>query len=227
MAKLAAAAMAATIAATSAGAVTISVEDNGSFSGGGAFALETFESVGAGEVGDALLTSVGVVSSLGGTGTGTTVVGSGTQLAIKSEADGNLGGRTNVTPGGTQFLDSNDTFGMSLVLEIGRLFDTIAFTLTDAADQGATLEIDASNGESMVAELAALANANVQLVTVRFGQPIDSATITLRDDVLNDGFGIDDIFVGSVPLPASMLFMVSALIAVGVVRMRRRKAQSS
>ena len=220
----AALATAALIGASAASAVTIDVEADGVFdTRGGTFTLETFESQTPGEVGAVLMTGIGQIFSLGGTGGGSTVVDTGTELAIKDEADGNLGGRFNVTPGGSQFLDSNDTTGMGLIIDIGEAFSTIAFSLTDAADVGATMTITGANNAVLAtASLSDLANSNLQLVTITFDMPTTFAAISLSNDRLNDGFGIDDVYVGTVPLPASALLMLAGLGAISVLRTKRR-----
>ncbi|MEM9343999.1 MAG: VPLPA-CTERM sorting domain-containing protein [Pseudomonadota bacterium] len=224
--KAAALSAAALIWASAASAVTITVEADGTFAtNGGVYEVETFESLATGEVGPLLGTGVGTFLSLGGTGSGGTVVGSGTELAIKNEGDGNLGGRFNTTLGGEQFLDSNDAFGVGIAFDLGgSLFDTIAFSLTDATDQGATLTIEATDGTAMSTSLSGLGNGNLQLVTIKFDTLVSFAIVTLEDDILNDGFGIDDVYVGTVPLPAAALLMLAGLGAVGALRMKRHTA---
>lgn len=218
--------IAAAFGASTASAVTVSIVQGGTFDASvGSFVLEDFEDATPGVVGPSLATSVGTLFTLGGTGTGATVVGDGTELVVKDETtDSNLGGRFNVTPFGSKFVDSNDTDGMGLLIDIGEAFTTIAFSLTDVADVGATMTITASDGVVLAAEtLSKLSDANLQLVTVTFSEAVDFAGITLENSKLNDGFGIDDIYVGTIPLPASAILLLTGLGLIGALRRRQNR----
>lgn len=174
-------------------------------------------------------TAVGIFDTLGGKGTGSSVIGTGTDLAVRTKGK-NHSGRKNTTPGGQFYLDSNDTFGIgwNVGLAGDMSFNSVAFSLSDAADQGARLEISAM-GE-VLDTLVKLPNANVKFVVISFEEMIQSAMInftnfgkgeTLRT---NDGFGIDDATVASVspvPVPAAGLLLLGALGGLGL-RARRK-----
>jgi hypothetical protein len=205
---------------------------------------EDFETLGAalgeGEVGTDFATAVGTFNTLGGTGSGGTVNGlpgnSGTELALR---DGDTHGRVNTVPtGGSWYLDSNDTHGMSWDVSTGASFDTVVFTLIDGSDTGAFLRISAEGASYEQRVGGALANGNASIVVVSFGQMMSAALIeignyTSNDAMhLNDGFAVDGMRVGvagagpnnpsPVPLPASGLLLAGAL---GLAGWRARKSR--
>ncbi|WP_425082251.1 hypothetical protein [Ruegeria arenilitoris] len=225
---------------TSAQALTIDVSQyDGSAYGNGQGVFEGFEVHGAvhgeGEVANGFSTAVGTFSTLGGVGTGGTVSGlpgnSGSMLALR---EGNVFGRENVSPnGGSWFLDSNDTWGLNwdVALAGGKLFTKLIFTVSDASDVGGFLRISTGGQNHEVRTGGKLSNGNVQLVTIDFGAPTNSATIALanysslggNNPVRNDGFSIDGVQIAAVPLPPSILLLGGALFGLGFVSYRRRR----
>jgi hypothetical protein len=221
------------LASGTAGAATISMETysapayRAALASLGTVATEGFEDADIGELapGSALATAVGSFSTLGGVGTGKSVTGSGENLSVRQ---GTVFGRSNSTAGGTRFLDSNDTWGLSWAVATGSRFDRLIFVLTDAADAGAIWTMTV--GET-VTSLSRLGNGNRRIVSVLFDDPVDSAELTFANTrrgvfTTNDGFGIDDAAVNvapaPVPLPAGVALLTGALGILGVCR--RRKA---
>lgn len=223
---------AALVWASAAAAVTIDVEtwSTGAYdtatAGWAQKTVETFEGFSMGQITGPLATDVGSFATLGGTGSGASIIGDmpgntdkGTDLAIRTAPNH---GRVNTTTGGKTFLDSNDTLGMvwAVALAGGTMFDRLVFSLSDAADQGATLSILA--GDSELTTFVGKTNGVVQLIEIRFGSLVSGATITLSNNgKLNDGFAVDDVTVGAVPLPAGGVLLLTGLGGLALFRRRR------
>lgn len=187
---------------------------------GAIVAQEDFESLAAGEQSGSLSTGVGAFVTLGGVGGGQTVSGTpgntGTGLYLR---DAPVFGRTNTTAGGSNFLDSNDTLGMSWTVSGLGQFNSLLFNLSDVGDSGGDLSVSAG-GSVLDTILRGRAGSLIDTVLISFDSLVDEATITLRKSKLDDGFGIDDVVVASdvapVPLPAAgwlLLAGVGALFA--------------
>jgi hypothetical protein len=198
-----------------------------------------------GGVGSPFSTGVGDFQTLGGTGSGGTVNNAdntftgtggthpndGTQLAIR---DGNVFGRVSTTaaltdvPGNDKFLDSNDTFGIIWDVALGgRAFREILFTLTDAADTGATMTITSNDGGSF--QFQSQSSSNQKTVLIDFGASVTGARILFENTSkygprTNDGFALDDIAISAVPLPASFFLLGAGIAGLGAMRRKRRTA---
>lgn len=229
---------------SSAWATTINITDfsdsafNNATSNLGNVVTEDFEDLGGeGEVtpGTSLSTDVGSFTTVGGTGSGGTVSGlagnTGTNVAIR---DGNVFGRTNTTPGGSFFLDSNDTFGISwdVTSSLG-LFDTIIFSLMDASEFSfLRVTVDGVSQEQRLG--SALGNGNTSLVEIVLGSSVSSLTLELANftafggssSAKNDGFSIDGIAVGLAPVPGPASLPLFAAGAGAFAFMRRKQRKS-
>ena len=155
------------------------------------------------------------------------VIGTGTELALR---DGPNFGRTNTTAGGTYFLDSNDTLGMEINLNVGALFDSILFTLTDPADAGAQVSLIVDGVSHAI--LSGLSNATAKLIEIDLGTAVTSAVLKIENSRLNDGFGLDDLTVGdtgtgivpAVPLPPGAVLLGGGLLALAAYGRRARRS---
>jgi hypothetical protein len=161
----------------------------------------------------------------------------GQNLAIRQNDDEhNNGGRQNTsftTADGdgniidNTYLDSNDTRGFRWVAKTddNDLFDRLLFTLTDPADQGKTLTISAGGFTETYTITPTKPNGEIFNVLIGFSTGVNNATISLAKSGTNDGFSIDNVTVGAVPLPAAawLLLGVSGAL-VGAKRRSARKA---
>ncbi len=221
---LAAASAVAIMAASAASAATISVTTfstaayDAYIASVDVIAQETFEGFAVGN-GDFTGTSVGDFTEIGGVGSGGSVIPGGDELAV---SDDTSFGRENTTVGGSKWLDSNDTLGISWAASAGgALFGSLAFSLSDAADLGATLTVEADG--AFLTDFVGQGDNTVDWVVISFGGAgVSSADITLTNSITNDGFGIDDVTIAAVPLPAGAALMLTGLGGLAIAR--RRKA---
>jgi hypothetical protein len=174
------------------------------------------------------MTKVGSFASLGGIGSGGSAVNGGKALQVRSD-DPWVWGRYNTSGVDGNWLDSNDTLGMRWDVAVGEKFNALAFLLTDAADVGATFTIKVGDTlfSQVIGASGRLANGSIQLVRILLPEAVASLAIELRNDRLNDGFGIDGATVARVapvPLPPAALLLFSGAAALFGVSRRRRAA---
>lgn len=180
-----------------------------------------------------LTTAVGTFS-----GIGPAFSGGGSQIAptnniiVRSNNPNNTFGRVNLTPGGSQWLDSNDMNGISWLVPGSATLNAVrrlSFLLTDVDDVGnIDFSIRANGGTgsfNTVLQLNnnGLPNGTLHLVTMLFSAPVSSFTV----DMINgrgDGFGADRFVAAVVPLPAAGLLLLGALGGLAVLRRRRPAA---
>ena len=179
-------------------------------------------------------TKVGSFTSITdlGHGAGHSVINGGAGLEVRGDND-MAWGRYNadeLAPGiGGEWLDSNDTQGMRWdIAGLGK-FNTLSFFLIDAADVGAQFSIKV--GDTLFSQILGAGgrtlDGNIQLVTILLDSTVDSLSVALFNDRLNDGFGVDGVMVAHVapvPVPPAAALLVSGILAFGAFRRRRGAA---
>ena len=169
------------------------------------------------------VTTVGSFVSAGGIGHAGDTIDGGTALEVRN--DNPLRSTRFDTEGGSNWLDSNDTYGMNW--EVGGLpkFNALAFLLTDVADQGArfSMTIGGTLFDSVIGDGTRFADGGIYLVKILLPEAVSSLSIAMLNDKLNDGFGIDNIMVARVapiPVPPAALLLLSGI--AGIAGLRRR-----
>lgn len=198
------------------------------------FAIEDFEGFAkVGQIGSVgttkLTTAVGSFTTLGSRGSGNTAIDEnnakganrGKNIAIRQNGDTHdNGGRQNTsfnTSSDKTYLDSNDTLGFKWVASAGgEMFDRLLFTLTDPGDSGKRLTISAVGFTETFTIAPGQRNGDIFNFLIAFSAPVSTATLSLAKSGTNDGFSIDNIIIGAVPLPAAawlLLGVTGALFA--------------
>lgn len=210
----------------------------------GNFVIEDFESgvsaagpsndFGSGIVAGGFNTDVGLISSAGGTGSGSTCKGinggsncNGVIALTTTEPNGQDGALSN------KYLNSLDTDGMVWNVSTGSAFNRLVFSLVDAADIRdvvLTIGVEGSTQFAMLSGSNAIGpqagNNNQKLIVIDFGQMVNGATVSLLNSNtnVNDAFGLDGAAVGVVPIPATGLLLLGGIGAIGMMRRRKKAA---
>jgi hypothetical protein len=149
------------------------------------------------------------------------------EVVVLNSSTSPFGGRFNTTPGGANWLDSNDITDFSLLVSVPT--NVLFFFMTDTEDIGTAglLSISARNsfGDIVqeVVSLAPLANGASHFIGIRSQGNIEQVRWINGEN--NDGFGLDDFGVatGQIPEPSTYVLLGSALLGAAFFR-RRRKA---
>lgn len=148
------------------------------------------------------------------------------KIVVRTGADG-VFGRYNVSPGGLNWLDSNDREGIdwSFDAQGGLTFRKLAFFLTDLDDVGNILFNISVNGAQAVALPGSEPGGNGQLhlITLLFDRPVSAFDIRMVNGT-GDGFGLDGARLAAVPLPAAGLLLLGVLGGLAALARRRRAA---
>jgi hypothetical protein len=183
--------------------------------------------------GNVISTGAGVFSGLGGVGSGGSAVTPYDEIKVRS---GVVGGRLNITEGGSNWLDSNDTLGMSWVVDAAALnlakgFRSLSFFLTDAVDTGATMTISAGESANALSVVRTIArntqpDGMINFIALAFDETVQFARVDIRNSGLNDGFGIDEarVHLAPIPVPAAFGLLAAALAGLGLLARRRKPA---
>lgn len=176
--------------------------------------------------------ATGTFASTGGSGTGNTVVGTASQVAVR-DGSGTAGGRydTSSAAAGGQYLDSNDTDGIKVAITNPPLtakFDRLSFMTTDVNDVSKltfNLNIDGATPINIGTLLTTgyktngfRHNGELLLFTLVFPNLISATDLALTIQA-NDGFAIDNLKLTATPLPAAAWMLIAGV--AGLLGMRR------
>lgn len=177
-----------------------------------------------------VVTGVGTFRSLAPNACGASCIDSSKLLQVRAGNVGstNVYGRYNTTAGGMNYLDSNDNSGMEWEIPAGAgigSFNRISFLLTDVDDVGTVTFNITTRGDANSATGTILnskpANGTLSLVTMIFDEAVSDLFVGLHID-RGDGFGIDDVQISAVPLPAAGFLLLGGLAGLGAMSRRRK-----
>lgn len=202
--------------------------------------IETFEGLhawdGTSGTSNPQNTAVGSFTTLGGLGTGGSVVNGGHSLEVRGDNSMAFGRYDTSLPAGSlggNWLDTNDTYGIEWTIGGVGKFNAISFMVTDASDRGAAFSLDVGGQSfSSLAGGAAgrTADGNIQYVMILLDEAVETLTVKLSHDRLNDGFGLDGAAVAHiapVPLPPAAALMLGGVAALAGLRRWRRKSATA
>jgi hypothetical protein len=174
-----------------------------------------------------VVSQVGTFTGYGGIHTGgDSQIKPKDKIVVKSGSK-NTYGRYNVTPGGVNWLDSNDREGIrwTFAAPADLSFRRLAFLLTDLDDVGRVVfNISVNGGTPVLRPLSEPAgNGRIHLVTMLFAQPVSGFDIVMVNGT-GDGFGFDGARIAAVPLPAAGLMLAVALAGAAALARRSRAA---
>lgn len=153
------------------------------------------------------------------------------ELMIESDATGEFGREVSLSAGDF-WLDSNDARLVNWTLggPLTGNFNAFGFYLYDASDVSANLSltfedsVTANIGLNTV--LNGQTNGNVKFVTVISDANMLNGTLTFKNSSANDGWGINNVTVGTLPEPGSVVLMSLGLLGLGLARRRTAKQEA-
>jgi len=199
--------------------------------------LETFEGFKASNTSgyNSLATGVGTFSVMPGSQAGDPVQSNGTkkdQFTILNAADSPFSGRYDTTPGGNNWLDSNDI----TQIQLNTSLTTLLFMITDVNDCGGILTLQTGDGttSSAFAHAPTARDGNIYFVGITSSNAL--GTVKWLNNSSNDGWGIDDLGsivdppppppyqppTSPVPEPSAWPILAAGLIAIPLMRKYRK-----
>lgn len=153
----------------------------------------------------------------------------GNNLKIESAETGESGREVLSNYEGDFWLDSNDAkevrWDFDAGAVVGKSFNAFGFYLADPADVAASLTLKYADGTYSDSLTIPFGQQNAELFYVSVVSPksIVGASFYFNNSANNDGWGIDDITVGTLPEPGTLLLIALGLLGLGAARRKALK----
>ncbi len=146
------------------------------------------------------------------------------ELMIESQETGEFGRQDLPKAEDDFWLDSNDARKVTwdFSAPAGSWFNAVGFELADASDVSADLTLWFSDGTSSTIKYPQ-ANANLKFVSIYSDTNILGGSLVFDNSTGNDGWGIDNVTLGTLPEPGTLLLMGLGLLGLGAARRRTAK----
>lgn len=122
------------------------------------------------------------------------------------------------------WLDSNDSRLMTFNVKPG--YDAVGFYMTDPNDAGGNFSITTTDG-TVTKDFGSVFAPNEpsgQVYYLSFSSNSNISNIVINSNASGDGYGIDNVTVGSVPEPGTLALMGLGLVGLGLAARRRANA---
>lgn len=122
----------------------------------------------------------------------------------------------------TNWLDSMDS--QEVQFSLAGLFTAVGFYLTDPNDVGGLMDIvfaDASSATFDLSNVFTGAHSSGGAYYLGFMSDMAITSLVFRSNDENDGFGIDNVTVGTVPEPGTLALLGLGLAGIGAMRSRK------
>jgi hypothetical protein len=171
---------------------------------------------------NSLNTGIGTFSVLPGSLPGDPSQSNGTktnQFTILNSSNTPFFGRYNTTPGGNNWLDSNDITQLQLATSLSNTY----FFMTDVDDVDGLLQLRTADGTT-ASFPTGLPDGNIYFVGITSSAPL--GTLQWLNSSRNDGFGVDDFGEirewNQVPEPRALPFTILAFTGMLLIRLKKR-----